>query len=151
MVAAARSIGQVLELVRSEFPDISISKIRYLESEGLLSPDRDQPSGYRRYSASDVDRLRYILRTQRDQYLPLKVIRENLERMDRGVAPVDSEPAPADEPESAAEPVITDNKQVSQRPLRLTRRQLLEMSGLPEATLIELERQKMILPRRGTV
>lgn len=152
MAVAMRSIGQVLEIVRAEFPDISISKIRYLESEGLLSPERDQPSGYRRYAARDVERLRYILRTQRDHYLPLKVIRENLERMDQGLEP---SPVTEAEPLEQVRPVVVSpsaeaQPQQSKRAMRLTRRQLLEVSGLPEATLIELERQRIITPRRGS-
>jgi DNA-binding transcriptional MerR regulator len=81
-----RSIGQVLASLKSEFPDISISKIRFLESVGLLAPER-APSGYRRYRPSDVERLRYILRVQKTQYLPLKVIRDHLEQLDRGLDP----------------------------------------------------------------
>ena len=84
--AAYRSIGQVLNSVKNDFPDISISKIRFLESEGLLCPER-APSGYRRYVQEDIDRLRYILTMQRDHYLPLKVIREHIEAMDRGQPP----------------------------------------------------------------
>jgi DNA-binding transcriptional MerR regulator len=71
-------IGEVLAALRADFPDISVSKIRFLESEGLVSPARS-PSGYRRFSPADLDRLRYILAAQRDQYLPLRVIRERLE------------------------------------------------------------------------
>lgn len=82
-MAAQRSIGQVLAVLKSEFGDISISKIRFLESEGLVAPER-APSGYRRYRDEDVDRLRYILRVQKEHYLPLKVIREQLEAMDSG-------------------------------------------------------------------
>ncbi|HEY5848390.1 MAG TPA: MerR family transcriptional regulator, partial [Microlunatus sp.] len=82
----SRSIGQVLAVLKGEFGDISISKIRFLESEGLITPQR-APSGYRRYSGADVDRLRYVLTVQRDHYLPLKVIREQLEMMDRGQTP----------------------------------------------------------------
>lgn len=70
-------ISEVLALLRAEFPDVSVSKIRFLESEGLIEPARS-PSGYRRFAAGDVDRLRYILTVQRDQYLPLRVIRERL-------------------------------------------------------------------------
>ncbi|WP_156756244.1 transcriptional regulator FtsR [Actinokineospora pegani] len=73
------SIGAVLEALRPDFPDVTISKIRFLESEGLVTPERT-PSGYRRFTDSDVDRLRYVLSAQRDQYLPLKVIRERLDR-----------------------------------------------------------------------
>jgi len=85
--STVRSIGQVLASLKSEFPDISISKIRFLESVGLLSPERAPTSGYRRYRPSDVERLRYILRVQKTQYLPLKVIREHLEQLDRGLEP----------------------------------------------------------------
>ena len=70
-------IGEVLVELRAEFPDISVSKIRFLESEGLLSPARS-PSGYRRFSPADVDQLRYILAAQRDEYLPLRIIKERL-------------------------------------------------------------------------
>src|SRR5215210_4584238 len=82
---ATRSIGQVLAILRTDFPDVSISKIRFLEAEGLISPQR-APSGYRRYTESDVERLRYVLSVQREHYLPLKVIREHLEQVDRGQA-----------------------------------------------------------------
>lgn len=87
MVNAPKTIGQVLEAIRGEFPDISVSKLRYLESEGLICPERDQPSGYRRFSQNDVDRLLFVLRAQRDRYLPLKVIREQLAAYDRGETP----------------------------------------------------------------
>jgi DNA-binding transcriptional MerR regulator len=71
------TIGAIRERLRDEFPDISISKIRYLEGQGLLAPRRTQ-SGYRLYSDDDVERLRTILRLQRDEFLPLRVIREEL-------------------------------------------------------------------------
>jgi DNA-binding transcriptional MerR regulator len=71
------SIGEVLAQLRAEFPDTTISKLRFLESEGLVEPQRT-PSGYRKYSRSDLRRLRYVLTAQRDQYLPLRVIREQL-------------------------------------------------------------------------
>ncbi len=93
MAGAARTIGRVLEMLRPEFPDISVSKLRYLEAEGLVAPDRQQPSGYRRFSQADIDRLVYVLRAQRDRYLPLKVIREELEAIDRGEEPP-THPAP---------------------------------------------------------
>src|SRR3974390_2885763 len=70
-------IGEVLAQLRPEFPDISPSKIRFLEAKGLIEPARSR-SGYRRFSAEDIDRLRYILTVQRDSYLPLQVIRERL-------------------------------------------------------------------------
>jgi DNA-binding transcriptional MerR regulator len=72
-----QSIGEVLVSVKAEFPDITISKIRFLEAEGLIEPERT-PSGYRKFYAQDVERLKSILRMQRDEYLPLKVIKERL-------------------------------------------------------------------------
>ncbi|MDP9405878.1 MAG: MerR family transcriptional regulator [Actinomycetota bacterium] len=77
------TIGEVLNQLKEEFEDITISKIRFLESEGLIYPDRTE-SGYRKFTDDDVDRLRFILTAQRDHYLPLKVIREQLERLDAG-------------------------------------------------------------------
>lgn len=79
------SIGTVLNVLRDEFPEVTISKIRFLESEGLIEPQRT-PSGYRKFSPRDVERLGHVLRMQRDHYLPLKVIREHLDAMERGEA-----------------------------------------------------------------
>ncbi len=76
-----RSIGEVLALLKAEHPDITISKIRFLESQGLISPERT-PSGYRKFFESDVDRLRWILEQQRDNFLPLKVIKRRLDSGD---------------------------------------------------------------------
>jgi DNA-binding transcriptional MerR regulator len=73
------SIGEVLGLLLDEFPDVTISKIRFLESQGLIEPERT-PSGYRKFSRQEIDRLRFILREQRENYLPLKVIRNRLDR-----------------------------------------------------------------------
>lgn len=77
------SIGVVLDALKQQFPDVTVSKIRFLESEGLITPQRTS-SGYRRFTEADVDRLRFILATQRDNYTPLKVIREQLEALDSG-------------------------------------------------------------------
>src|ERR1700761_436619 len=74
-------IGQVLDELSPEFPDISPSKIRFLEAEGLIQPLRSN-SGYRRFSAADITRLRFILTAQRDEYLPLRVIKERLDALD---------------------------------------------------------------------
>ena len=74
------SIGEVLNILREEFPDVTISKIRFLESQGLVDPERT-PSGYRKFYESDVSRLRWILHQQKENFLPLKVIKERLERM----------------------------------------------------------------------
>src|SRR6266550_6514040 len=76
------SIGDVLTQLRDEFPDVTISKIRFLESQGLVDPERT-PSGYRKFYPSDVERLRFILRQQREHFLPLKVIKERLDEVDR--------------------------------------------------------------------
>ncbi|MFJ9407375.1 MerR family transcriptional regulator [Streptomyces sp. NPDC101393] len=77
------SIGMVLTQLRDEFPEVTISKIRFLEAEGLVEPKRT-PSGYRKFTAGDVERLASVLRMQRDHYLPLKVIREHLDALERG-------------------------------------------------------------------
>jgi DNA-binding transcriptional MerR regulator len=91
------SIGEVLSLLRDEFPDVTISKIRFLESQGLVDPERT-PSGYRKFYEHDVERLRWILRQQREHFLPLKVIRGRLTEQGEEVAPEET-------PE--AEPVVT--------------------------------------------
>ncbi|MCA0145584.1 MerR family transcriptional regulator [Blastococcus sp. LR1] len=77
------TIGEVLAVLRDDFPDVTISKIRYLESEDLVHPQRT-PSGYRKFSRADVSRLRYVLTAQRDHYLPLRVIKDHLDALDRG-------------------------------------------------------------------
>jgi DNA-binding transcriptional MerR regulator len=101
-----QSIGEVLVSVKAEFPDITISKIRFLESEGLIDPERT-PSGYRKFYEKDVERLKSILRMQRDEYLPLKVIKERLLEQEvaanNGQAPVAAEVA-AEPEEDLAEP-----------------------------------------------
>jgi DNA-binding transcriptional MerR regulator len=144
-----RSIGHVLGLLKNDFPDISISKIRFLESEGLISPQR-APSGYRRYTDSDIERLRYVLSVQRSHYLPLKVIREHLEAMDRGESPPALEsPFPVTEPSGTAPPG-PPSQPGTKPPLRLTRAELLEASGLSELALAELERNQIVQTRRGS-
>ncbi len=150
MAIGLRSIGQVLSVLKPEFPDVSISKIRFLESEGLISPER-APSGYRRYAESDIDRLRYILDVQKNHYLPLKVIREHLDMIDRGEQPpTPTAPAGPGEPAESME-VTTPSPRAPKRPIRVTRRELLKLSGLSEPALSELERHGLVAPRRGTV
>ena len=151
MASPLQSIGQVLKALQDEFPDISISKIRFLEAEGLISPER-APSGYRRYSGSDIERLAYVLRAQKNHYLPLKVIREHLALIDQGAEPpVLETPAPqALAPASVVAPMTEADSTAARRSIRLSRRELLDVSGLPEGTLVELERQLVIRPRRGT-
>ena len=146
-----RSIGDILPILKTEFPDLSISKIRFLEGEGLVSPER-APSGYRRYADADIERLRYILRMQRDYYMPLKKIRERLDQLDQGVEPTQDTPdMPALSTPEVVEAPPEKETQDASKPIKLTRRELIRVSGLSEATLIELERQQMVLPRRGTL
>ena len=111
-------IGEVLAQLQAEFPDVSVSKIRFLENAGLIQPARS-PSKYRKFSPADVERLRYILTAQRDQYLPLRVIKDQLDAggQDHPERPAGRYPGPAP----------------------LTRRELLEATGLDEARLAELE------------
>jgi DNA-binding transcriptional MerR regulator len=116
-------IGEVLVELRAEFPDISVSKIRFLEAEGLISPARS-PSGYRRFSPADVAQLRFILTAQRDEYLPLKVIKERLAAR----AALQENPGPA----------------VLDRTEMVSRRELLESAGINEAQLAELETHGLI-------
>jgi DNA-binding transcriptional MerR regulator len=124
-------ISEVLAQLRAEFPDISVSKIRFLETEGLISPARS-PAGYRRFSAADVDRLGYILTAQRDQYLPLRVIRERLDRPDEpGSSP------PAWNRQRAGRAAPRGDAEASRG--LLTRRELVDAVGMTDALLTELE------------
>ncbi|MBU3702462.1 MAG: MerR family transcriptional regulator [Acidimicrobiia bacterium] len=96
------SIGEVLTLLQSEFPDVTISKIRFLESQGLLVPERT-PSGYRKFRQSDIDQLRWILTQQRDHFLPLRVIKERIDSGNLISGPADgvlpfSDPEPTEPP-----------------------------------------------------
>ena len=89
------SIGEVLSLLQDDFPDVTISKIRFLESQGLLDPERT-PSGYRKFYEADIERLRWILRHQRDHFLPLKVMKDRLEESAAaGLTVPPDEPLPA--------------------------------------------------------
>jgi DNA-binding transcriptional MerR regulator len=98
-----QSIGEVLVSVKTEFPDITISKIRFLEAEGLIQPERT-PSGYRKFYEKDVERLKHILRMQRDEYLPLKVIKDRLLKQETGQEVVEAE----EEIEQSAEDEIAE-------------------------------------------
>ena len=145
------SIGEVLHLLKADFPDVSISKIRYLESEGLVEPART-PSGYRKFTRADAERLRYVLRMQRDHYLPLKVIREYLDQVDRGL-----QPPPLDGTDTAPRALVVAEAHPSPedlgadaQELRLSRRELLEQGGLTNEVLRELESFGLIAPMPGT-
>ncbi len=141
------SIGEVLSQLRVEFPDITISKIRFLEDQGLVQPDRT-PSGYRKFSASDVARLRYVLSQQRDHYLPLRVIKDQLEAIDRGQNPSGAVPRPA-------HLAITDNAPTAEHfraapaAMRLSRQELLNTAGLRPEQLSELEQFGLVSQHAG--
>jgi DNA-binding transcriptional MerR regulator len=119
-------IGEVVAQLRPEFPDLSPSKIRFLEDEGLIEPARTR-SGYRRFSADDIERLRYILTIQRDSYLPLQVIRERL---------ADGIPARLG---GLRAPAADGRLESGRAPAELSRRQLLEAAGIDDSELTELE------------
>jgi DNA-binding transcriptional MerR regulator len=95
------SIGEVLTQLQAEFPDVTISKIRFLESQGLINPERT-PSGYRKFTPADVERLQWILAEQRDHFLPLKVIKERLDAHDPSTGPLPPPSAPPRELAPAA-------------------------------------------------
>jgi DNA-binding transcriptional MerR regulator len=122
------TIGEVLAVLRDDFPDVTISKIRYLESEDLVHPQRT-PSGYRKFSRADVSRLRYVLAAQRDHYLPLRVIKEHLEALDRG------EPIPAAGPGPVAVPPSAEAGEADGPPL--TAEQFARAAGLEPEQLAD--------------
>ncbi len=141
-------IGTVVDALKGEFPDVSISKIRYLETEGLVSPHRTA-SGYRKYAPDDLDRLRLILTWQRDRFWPLKVIRERLDDLDRGL-PLPEEGAAAPIETADASPTLPDANALRQvRPLRLRSAELQEQAGIDRGTLRELVSYGLIAAEDG--
>ncbi|MFL6077036.1 MAG: MerR family transcriptional regulator [Mycobacteriales bacterium] len=145
------SIGEVLATLRPDFPDITISKIRFLESEGLISPERT-PSGYRKFTEADLERLRYVLAAQRDQYLPLRVIREHLDALDRGLEPPESTSTTPQPPRSlfgaGDGPRPDDFVSEPAAEVRLSRTELMEASGLTEEQMRAVEQYGLVAPRR---
>jgi DNA-binding transcriptional MerR regulator len=152
-VSRARlSIGEVLGQLRDDFPGLNISKIRFLEAEGLIEPERT-PSGYRKFSHRDVERLRYVLTCQREHYLPLKIIREHLDAIDRGLEP------PALNGTSAPQVprVVLDGDGypppesfgVDTTELRLSRDELLTSAQIEDSLLEQLETYGLVRPRPG--
>jgi DNA-binding transcriptional MerR regulator len=142
-VRAYLSIGEVLSKLRSEFSDITISKIRFLESEGLIEPQRT-PSGYRKFTNSDLERLRFVLLAQRDQYLPLRVIKENLDALDRGLTPAKVVGGVATPRLVSEDGALLDTNYGEDQDLRLTRAELISASELTEDQLAELESYGLI-------
>jgi DNA-binding transcriptional MerR regulator len=150
--AARKSIGQALAELTAEFPDEDIkeSKLRFLEAEGLVEPERT-PSGYRKYSTQDMERLRYIIRAQREHYLPLKVIKEHLDAMDRGLEPPALNGGPTvptgvlGDGTAAAELLRGDRGDV-----RISRRELIKTAEITEELLEQLETYGLVHTRAGS-
>ena len=143
------SIGRSSRCAR--LPEVSISKIRFLETEGLIEPERT-PSGYRKFSHRDVERLRYVLTSQREHYLPLKVIKEHLDAIDRGLEP------PAASGTGPQVPVVlagdgypsADSFSAEPSELRLSRAELVSGAEIDDAFLEQLEMFGLVKPRPGT-
>jgi DNA-binding transcriptional MerR regulator len=139
-----QSIGEVLVNVKTEFPDITISKIRFLESEGLINPERT-PSGYRKFYVHDVDRLKSILRMQRDEYLPLKVIKDRLARQDSGdvddteISLDGNEPIEDGEATSASTGAKADDLAEAPTGLQMSLEEMSAATGVERERIRELE------------
>ncbi|MBO1754416.1 MerR family transcriptional regulator [Allobranchiibius sp. CTAmp26] len=152
----SHTVGAVLALLREDFPDLTISKVRFLDAEGLVSPGRS-PSGYRRYSNADLDRLRFVLTAQRDRFWPLKVIREALDAYDRGLQPPQGPdarpvaPPPVGDPALRAPdaPLREEREKRAEPPLRLTLAEVARGSGLNEAQVRDLAGFGLITPDAG--
>lgn len=148
---AFMSIGEVLGHLRAEFPDVTISKIRFLEAEGLIEPERT-PSGYRKFSRDDLARLRYVLSAQRDHYLPLRVIKQHLEAIDRGLEPPDTPGGGPQVPRAlVAAEGLPGPESFAREPteLRLSREELIDAAGLDSQQVGQIEQFGLIAPRPG--
>jgi DNA-binding transcriptional MerR regulator len=131
-----QSIGEVLVSVKTEFPDITISKIRFLEAEGLIEPERT-PSGYRKFYVHDVERLKSILRMQRDEYLPLKVIKERLVRQDAG----SDELAMSTDQDAQSDEAVSVVEEIAEPPtgLQMSLEEMATATGIDRDRIKELE------------
>src|SRR3954468_23008373 len=148
---ARMNIGEVLELLRDDFPSISIPKIRFLEEKGIVTPERTS-AGYRKFSHADVERLRYALLLQRDHHQPLARIGEILDAIERGLGPpplVDLTPSVPDVALSA-DGLPSPESFRRQDDLRLSRRELVKIAGIREEQLDQLEQYGLVVSRRGT-
>lgn len=132
----ALSIGAVLKQLQDEFPDLSLSKVRFLDAQGVVSPQR-AGSGYRRYTQRDVERLRFVLRCQRDRFWPLKVIREALDAFDRGLepAPVEGRPSVPAVQDDSSVPSVADLVGGQAHDLRLSADEVCSATGLDHKAL----------------
>lgn len=145
------NIGEVLDRLRPDFPGITIPKIRFLEDKGLVKPERT-PSGYRKFSVEDIERLRYILRLQRDHYLPLRVIGEHLDAIDRGLEPPPIEPVVPTVPTVSLAPDGLPSAESFRRRdrVRLSRKELVKIAEISEDLLAQLEQFGLIAASTGT-
>jgi DNA-binding transcriptional MerR regulator len=145
------NIGEVLDRLRPDFPGVTIPKIRFLEDRGLIKPERT-PAGYRKFSTDDIERLRYILRMQRDHYLPLRVIGEHLDAIDRGLAPppIDSMVPTVPTVALAADGLPSAESFTRHDNGRLSRKELLKIAQISEVLLVQLEQYGVVTPRTGT-
>lgn len=141
------SIGDVLGLLKDDFSDVTISKIRFLEAEGLVTPQRTA-SGYRKFAPADVQRLRYILGLQRDQYLPLRVIKDHLDAIDRGLQPPTTL-GQAPRPLVSVDSLVRPEDFTAAKPVRMTADEICESAGLDAAVLAEIEGFGLIVSRDG--
>lgn len=145
--AAAMSIGEVLALLQPDFPDVTHSKLRFLEAEGIVEPDRT-PAGYRKFGPRDVERLRYAMTLQRDRYWPLRRIREHLDAVERGA----EELVPTATGPRAVPPAVDGVPEVPVRrrgAVRLTAEELCTSSGLAADRLAVLEQMGLVQCRAG--
>lgn len=108
----AKTIGDVINLLRDEFPEVTVSKVRFLETKGMVNPRRNR-SGYREFTPDDVSRIRYILQQQRDHFLPLKVIKSKLNAWERGEVPPDTPRGPPPETFFAASSTEMSREELS--------------------------------------
>jgi DNA-binding transcriptional MerR regulator len=140
------TVGAVVRSLVQEFPDVTISKVRFLEAEGLVTPRRTA-SGYRQFTDDDVERLRYVLRAQRDRFWPLKVIKDSLEAIDRGLTPGQDDDGRPRAPEPAADPTVPDAGDLLHRvDLRLTAAELATASGLAPGVVADLTGSGLLRP-----
>ncbi len=139
----ALTIGAVCKILQSEFDDISISKIRYLEDQKLLTPRRT-PGGYRLYSQADVERLRTILRLQRDEFLPLRVIRQEL----AAGGEIDLGSGAGEDGERRTSGAVRRAILVNTSSAYLTIDQVIEETGAREELVVELENYGIVKPEK---
>jgi DNA-binding transcriptional MerR regulator len=144
---SSMSIGEVLSQLRPEFPDVTMSKIRFLEEQGLIEPDRT-PAGYRKFSVRDVERLRYVLGVQRDHYLPLRVIRDHLDGLDRGLEPPVAPPGGSPRGPRLLGPDDTVRGARPGPETRLSHAELLAVARIDDTLLSALEANGLLAARR---